>query len=210
MFRPGLCVFHFELLGFTNVANGTRMFGLSEINVELPKSIKLVTRHGNPISNAQGGKVAHGRVVAFREMCIKKRWEFRCDPEGTYNCAGHVWASRRTGISESEDWRRILIDDGYRRLPGPHKVLPEDLVLYRDVDDDTYLHVARVVRLVAGVSETVPPIPIVLSKWGHDLGECLHSVYDHGISEYNLEIEFWTDRVNDDTIPPTARSLILL
>ena len=185
------------------------MFGLSELNVEPPQSIRLVTRRGSAISNTQGGKVAHGRLQAFRDMCQRCRWEFRCDPDGIYNCAGHVWASRRTGISQTADWRRILADDGYRRLLESARLTPDDLVLYRDVDDDTYLHVARVVRLEPGVSSTSPPIPIVLSKWGHDLGECFHQAYDHGMNEYNVEVEFWTDRINDETIPTTTRNLIL-
>ncbi len=185
------------------------MFGLSELSLEPAESIPLVTRRGSLISNNQGGKVAHGKIQAFRDMCQRCRWEFRCDPEGTYNCAGLVWASRRTGISQTADWRRILADDGYRRLVETARLAPDDLVLYRDVDDNTYLHVARVVRLETGVSPNSPRIPIVLSKWGHDLGECFHQAYDHGMTEYNIEIEFWTDRINDDLIPTTTRSLIL-
>ena len=186
------------------------MFGLSDLNPVSPQSIPLVTRQGNAISNTQGGKVAHGRVLAFRDMCQRCRWEFRRDPEGIYNCAGHVWASRRTGISQMADWQRILNDDGYRRLQGNDRLCPDDLVLYRDIDDNTYLHIARVVRLEPGVSPSSPQIPIVLSKWGHDLGECFHQAYDHGMNaEYNIEIEFWTDRTNNDTFSTTTRSLIL-
>lgn len=185
------------------------MFGLSDLNLELPQSITLVTRRGNAISNTQGGKVAHGRILAFRDMCQRCRWEFRCDPEGIYNCAGHVWASRRTGISQTSDWRQILKDDGFRRLGKSSRLMPDDLALYRDVDDNTYLHVARVVRLEPGVSATSSLIPIVLSKWGHDLGECVHQAFDHGMNEYNVDVEFWTDRFNDDTIPTTTRSIIL-
>lgn len=185
------------------------MFGLSDLNLEPPQSIPLVTRRGSTISNTQGGKVAPGRVQAFRDMCQKSRWEFRCDPEGLYNCAGHVWASRRTGISRTDDWRQILKDDGYRRLLQIGSLVPDDLALYRDVDDNTYLHVARIVRLEPGVSPSSPPIPIVLSKWGHDLGECFHQAYDHRMNaEYNVEVEFWTDRFNDETIT-TTRNLIL-
>jgi hypothetical protein len=185
------------------------MFGLAELDLQLPQSIPLVTRCGNPISNNQGGQVSPGRAKAFRDMCQKSNWEFRCGPEGLYNCAGHVWASRRTGISQTADWRRILTDDGYRRV-SETSLRPDDLVLYRDLDADTYLHIARIVRLEIGVSSSSPPIPIVLSKWGHDLGECCHRAYQHGLdAEYNVGIEFWTDRSNDDTNPATTRSLII-
>jgi hypothetical protein len=185
------------------------MFGLSELNIESPQSISLATRLGKPISNSQGGEVAVGRILAFRDMCQRRRWEYRADPEGLYNCAGHVWACRRTGISRNADWLQILKDDGYRRIREIASLHPDDLVLYRDVDDNNYLHVARIVRLEHGVTSSSPPIPIVLSKWGHDLGECYHKAYDYGMIEYNVEVEFWTDRPNDDTLPKTTRSLIL-
>ncbi len=185
------------------------MFGLTDLSTQSSQSIPLVTRTGNSISNSQGGKVAHGRIQAFRDMCQRCNWDFRCDSEGIYNCAGLVWAARRTGISQTQDWLRILKDDGYRRLSTRDRLFADDLVLYRDVDDNTYLHVARIVRLISGVSSSSPPIPIVLSKWGHDLGERFHKAFDYGMTEYTVDVEFWTDRPNDEHIPKTTRSLIL-
>ena len=185
------------------------MFGLSELGVQPPQSIPLATRKRNSIANSQGGKVAYGRIQAFRDLCQSRRWEFRCDSEGIYNCAGLVWATRRTGISESSEWLKVLREDDYRQLVVLENLAPDDLALYRDVDDNTYLHVARIVRLIPGVSSSSAMIPIVLSKWGHDLGECLHQAYDHGLHEYKVDIEFWTDRRNDATLPSTTRSIIV-
>ena len=183
------------------------MFGLSEL-IGMPQDgISLVTSKGNHIGNTQGAKVATGRVSAFRDMCRhRNNWKFRRDSYGLYNCAGLVWASRRTGISQNEEWLKILADDGYRQIS--HPVL-DDLVLYRDSIDHSFLHVGRIVGIEAGVSESSPKIPIVLSKWGHDLGECVHFAHDHGIdNSYNVILEFWTDRPIDDQPYESTRLVI--
>ncbi len=168
------------------------MFGLSDLSVIKQNGILLDTRKGSPIANTQGGKVAAGRISAFREMCRTKNWTLRRNPEGLYNCAGLVWASRRTGISELEDWQKILREDGYRQIMQP-KV--DDFVLYCDAKDKSYLHVGRVVNMLEGITPTSQRIPLVLSKWGHDLGECYHFAESHGFShDFTIKIEFWTER----------------
>ena len=112
------------------------MFGLSELIGSPQNGIPLVTSKGNQIGNMQGAKVAAGRVLAFREMCARQiNWNFRRDSYGLYNCAGLVWASRRTGISQNEEWLKILADDGYRQTLHP---ILDDLVLYRDSDDRSF------------------------------------------------------------------------
>ena len=184
------------------------MFGLAEL-IGLPQNgIPLVTSRGNQIANTQGAKVGAGRVSAFRDKCLRKNWKFRRDSNGLYNCAGLVWASRRTGISQNEEWLKILADDGYRQTSHP---ILDDLVLYRDSDDRSFLHVGRIVGIEPGVSELSPKIPIVLSKWGHDLGECVHFAHDHGIdNNYNVSLEYWTDRTNEDQLYESTRLVILM
>ncbi len=168
------------------------MFGLAELSLSQPQGITLVTSKGNPIANHQGAEVAAGKIQAFEDMCRQNQWIFRRHAGGLYNCAGLIWASRRTGISQTEDWRRILTDDGYRQTSRPQL---DDLVLYRDDDDNTYLHVARIVSFKPGLTEESPKLPVVLSKWGHDLGECFHLARDHGMTgTYNVSEEFWTER----------------
>lgn len=168
------------------------MFGLAELPVSEPQGITLVTSKGSPIANHQGADVAAGKIAAFEDTCRRNPWTFRRHAGGLYNCAGLVWASRRTGISQTEDWRKILTDDGYRRTTGPRI---DDLVLYRDTDDDTYLHVARIVSLQPGLTPESSKLPVVLSKWGHDLGVCFHLARDHGMPPtYNVEMEYWTER----------------
>ena len=183
------------------------MFGLSELIGSPQNEIPLVTSKGNQIGNAQGANVSAGRISAFRDMCARRiNWNFRRDSYGLYNCAGMIWASRRTGISQHEDWLKILTDDGYRQTLYP---VVDDLILYRNSEDRSFLHVGRIVRIEAGVSESSPKIPIVLSKWGHDLGECVHFAHDHGIdNSYNVILEFWTDRPIDDQPYESTRIVI--
>jgi hypothetical protein len=173
------------------------MFGLSDLIGSPQNEIPLVTTKKNRIGNAQGAIVAEGRVTAFRDLCARRpNWRFRRDSFGLYNCAGLVWASRRTGISKNDDWLRILADDGYHQISEPEL---DDLVLYMDNDDRTYLHVARIIGFEKGISESSPKIPIVLSKWGHDLGECVHFDHDHALpNDYNVTIEYWTERPKDE------------
>ena len=184
------------------------MFGLSELIGSPQNEIPLVTSKNNRIGNTQGAKVAAGRVLAFRDMCANRPpWRFRRDSFGLYNCAGLVWASRRTGISLNEDWVRILTDDGYRPISDPSL---DDLVLYRDSDDGTFLHVARIVGFEKGISDKSPKIPIVLSKWGHDLGECVHFAYDLALpNSYNVSIEYWTERPKDEQPIPKPTQITL-
>ncbi len=183
------------------------MFGLSELIGSPQNEIPLVTSKGNQIGNAQGANVSAGRISAFRDMCARRiNWNFRRDSYGLYNCAGMIWASRRTGISQNEDWLKILRDDGYGLTLDP---VLDDLVLYRDSVDRSYLHVGRIVGIAPGVSESSPKIPIVLSKWGHDLGECVHFAHDHGIdNSYNVTLEFWTDRPNDEQLYQSTQLII--
>ncbi|MBN1591187.1 MAG: hypothetical protein JW888_16865 [Pirellulales bacterium] len=129
-----------------------------------------------------------------------KNWTRRKPAVGGYNCAGHVWASRRTAILETEHWKTILRDDGYRRLAGTEEPHVGDLILYvdkaDDKADDDYLHVAQIVELREGVTATSPQVPWVLSKWDSTSGEAIHNAYDvpYGRQEFTIDREYWTDR----------------
>jgi hypothetical protein len=178
------------------------MFGLAELPLSSPQGIPLVTSKGNPIANHQGADVAVGKIQAFEDMCRRNQWCFRRHAGGRYNCAGLVWASRRTGISQTDDWRRILTDDGYRETSRPQI---DDLVLYRDVDDNTYLHVARIISFTPGLTPESEQLPVVLSKWGHDLGECFHLARDHRLpAAYNVKEEYWTERPRNESNSTTT------
>ncbi len=124
-----------------------------------------------------------------------------------YNCAGHVWASRRTVILAGEAdavIHMILADDGYRLLPLEEGAIQGDLVLYWNVTTGgrrTWLHVGVMSELRENqrAADDVPGIvdgriPWVLSKWNHCTGEWLHRYNDVPYKTDGLLIEFWTDR----------------
>ena len=114
---------------------------------------------------------------------------------GVYNCAGHVWASRRTTILEDFAWNMVLADDGYRQLDQGEPPAPGDLVIYRDREHG-FLHVGMIAELRQGITAESPPIPWVLSKWDSTSGEVLHHFADVPFAKqgFALVIECWTDR----------------
>lgn len=121
------------------------------------------------------------------------RWTPRRPPSGEYNCAGHVWASRRTCIYEESEYRKILDDDGYRRVTEP---MPDDLAIYVD-EAAGILHIGRIVELTPGIAEGSPRIPLVVSKWSDWTGEVCHLVTDHNFDNaqgFDVSVEYWTDR----------------
>lgn len=92
-------------------------------------------------------------------------WVQRKPPTGVYNCAGHVWASRRTTILDEDAWFMILEDDGYRRLEANEPPIPGDLVLYRDPQVGL-LHVGMIVSTERGLTDQSPRIPWVIEQMG--------------------------------------------
>ena len=187
-----------QFRGTIDVFEEARLLGSTE------KSIRLQTQKGTDIPNLielEPGEQQRRVYRLFRET-FGKRWKERKPVTGVYNCAGHVWASRRTAILAKEDtedtavWRLILEEDGYRRLPEGEHPCSGDLVLYFDREKGWYLHVGEVLWPQKGIAEGSPPIPLVLSKWNSVSGETIHSAFDVPYSQqgYDLQIEFWTDR----------------
>ena len=120
-------------------------------------------------------------------------WRSRKPITGIYNCAGHVWASRRTSLTNHRQWRRILEEDDFAETDTP---IADDVVLYVDEDNDEIIHVARVVGLREGITPESSEIPWVVSKWGPISGEAIHFAHDvpYGRDGYRFRIEYWTDR----------------
>jgi hypothetical protein len=134
------------------------------------------------------------------------RWEVRKPPTGGYNCAGHVFANRRTAIfgedggpSFEEVIAEVLKRDGYRQFAHGHRDPAHvgDVVLYwmPDVSRRTLMHMGVVgeVRKMIGVGATIGD-PYVLSKWDRGSGECLHHFRHVPYDEGDYTVEFWTDR----------------
>jgi hypothetical protein len=172
----------------------TRLLGATE------RSIVVQTRTGKNVKNLVELEPGPRYLRRYRAILDKfgKHCVERKPPTGVYNCAGHVWASRRTAILESDQWQLILLEDGYRRLSPGREPFPGDLALYRDSDTDDVLHVAEVLRLSPGIGPETPRKPWLLSKLDSTAGEVMH--YESDLVKYytdlgfQVAVDYWTDR----------------
>jgi hypothetical protein len=170
-----------------------QMFELEQLRGSPGKSIALQTKTGRDIANERGLELSEQHRQRFAYMLEKyAKWQERCPPDGGYNCAGHVWASRRTCIYEEHDWQLILNEDGYHETASP---IPGDLVIYVDATNGI-LHIGRIMEMRPGVGDASSQIPWVVSKWGDTTGEVYHWCYDHHFVDagFNVTCQFWTDR----------------
>ena len=71
----------------------------------------------------------------------------RREPTGGYNCAGLVWATRRSALPEPSDWEQALEDDGYRKIETSEHPKVGDIVVYRHEVTQEILHVARLCQM---------------------------------------------------------------
>lgn len=170
------------------------MFEAQKLFGSADKGIALQTRTGRDIRNSLGLELTDHHYRRY-ELLLKKcgqNWQRRRPPSGGCNCAGHIWASRRTCIYEEADWRMILSDDGFRKTSDP---LPDDLVIYVEKESGI-LHIGRVVELKEGVTKESRRIPWVVSKWNDFSGEVFHLENDHPFqtSGFIVKVEYWTDR----------------
>lgn len=159
------------------------------------RSIRLDTRTGKEITNEQS-LPPDQRTVSIFEGIVQQhpQWTTRKVCCGTYNCFGHVWASRRTSILESGQVWKILQEDGYREIDLA-KVTRGDVALYL-MENSTDIWHAGVIELrdiVAGANDSIGTVPWVLSKLNADMGEVFHPLNDvHAPFEFDVQI--WTDR----------------
>jgi hypothetical protein len=124
-------------------------------------------------------------------------WIQRKPATGVYNCAGMVWASRRTTLPNPSDWQKVLHEDNYRPLQASEVPHVGDLVIYRRKNHAEILHVASVFS-IHRLDDHDPNSRVAiraLSKWDNQSGEDSHALDDlvlNGGEEYVRE--FWTDR----------------
>jgi len=108
-----------------------------------------------------------------------------------YNCAGMVFAARRTAI-DAKHIPMILADDEHRRLAEAEEPRIGDIVLYRNEKDEP-THVGIFVEARKIAKEHEPRTERwVLSQWGY-IGEFSHRI-DEIPLEYGKKFEFWTNR----------------
>ena len=164
------------------------------------RSIVVETRKGRRISNEIAPEPGSREREIYRQALkthVGPVWHERKSATGGYNCAGHVWASRRTALYSSAEWRLILEDDGYAMLPGSESAVFGDLALYIRQDNNEIWHVAQFIGLrpllTGGSNE-----PWLLSKLNDRSGEVMHfacflSTYYKTLG-YETRVEYWTDR----------------
>ncbi len=126
------------------------------------RSIRVQTRKGNDIFNSQSFIISDHEKSQFPD--IRKKFtsvNFRSLPSAIYNCHGLVFASRRTGIDDTEEIYKILKDDNYTEILLAD-VLPGDIIIYFSSNGD-----AEHSGVVISKPDPQLHIPQVYSKWGN-------------------------------------------
>jgi hypothetical protein len=177
------------------------MFDRFTIHGTPRRSIQLATRRGSQIENEQS--LDAGMVTEWRDYLndfAHLALEVRRGACGPYNCAGHVWASRRTSIYSSKDYELILAEDGYVKLPAGTLPMLGDLAVYWFRELQKIWHVGQVVKLQTLEADFTLQrprtlIPYVLSKFSDWGGEVIHQAErippTSGCTSYT---EYWSDR----------------
>jgi hypothetical protein len=156
--------------------------------------LALATRRGIPIDNiVAAAPTEQSRQKWARQRAKHPKWKERTPDVGIYNCAGMVWASRRTAIYD--DFHNILRDDAYRIVDPNEDTCVGDIVIFCG-DGNNHVHVGLVIQVTDGLGGgQSPKIPhLLLSKWDDSSGEYMHLVTDHCCASMTTHIEYWTDR----------------
>lgn len=152
-------------------------------------SIPLATKRGNFIDNQRGRRRPPEAFQEAVKIWQKKYPNIRVRSlTSEYNCVGMVFGCRRTCI-DPKYIDRILEEDEYRLLSGPTEVLPGDIVLYKNGNENS--HIGTIISKEPDVKNASFKIT-VLSQWGSD-GEYIH-LLDEVPEDYGNVKEFWTER----------------
>ena len=175
------------------------MFDQQKLIGQNKRMLRLDTRTGQPIENEVAALPTKQSLAREQILATKfgTNWEKRIGLCGIYNCAGLVWASRRTAIYEDAEWDKIYQDDDYRELKGSELPMPGDLAIYSQ-NMVGYIHVGLVLSLGQGVLPTGKPFPKILSKWGDASGEYIHYPGDVPFQGHfsDFQLKYWTDRTS--------------
>jgi hypothetical protein len=175
------------------------MFEEAVILGETEREIHLATHRNNKIKNVvelPPTEADQHKYALFLAKFRRPSWKERKPITGIYNCAGHVWACRRTCIMEPAEWQKILDDDNYRLLEADEVPVPGDVAVYILEDTGDLWHVARVYGLAEGLTPTSSRFPKVISKWGSISGEHLHLAHEdpYRAMGFPCRIAYYTDR----------------
>src|ERR1700761_7362541 len=90
---------------------------LLQFSTQKPKkSITLHTSKGSSIENEQYTGLEDSALIRFNISEIQRKFPdvvFRNSPTDCYNCHGMTFASRRTGIYDTNEIIKILKEDNY-------------------------------------------------------------------------------------------------
>lgn len=130
------------------------MHEIPRLQGSTPKSIVVQTSTGRSLENFIGPAPTAQCERRFQLLLTRFgrsanpmfSWEVRRPSSGGYNCAGMVWAARHTCLPRDDDWRAILLDDGYRRLSRTETPMLGDVAVYVAKATKSIVHVGRICR----------------------------------------------------------------
>ena len=138
------------------------------------QSFPVYTRRVRRIPNERRQEQNPQRLRAAFEMFSKRLSVRLRSATGVYSCVGLVFASRRTWIDiDHVDW--ILTEDEYVRIEDQTKIVPGDLILYRNSRGEP-THIGVLIRRKEDI-EAAGFKMTILSQWGSD-GEYTHDIND--------------------------------
>lgn len=158
--------------------------------------IGLETKLMRKIPNEQFPKRPKLAMEIAEKLILSKNPNYKTRRlNGTYNCIGLIFSSRRTGIDPMY-FDIIASDDGYRMVSNISDVLPGDIAVYSLIKTGKVEHIGLIVSKAINLNTGHTNIT-VLSQIGRD-GEYFHDHDDYpkGIIEIvgDLDCKFWTER----------------
>jgi hypothetical protein len=169
------------------------MFEFIEFIGSVESKIEVQTKKGTPIDNTQSPNPDAKTIMFFNDLVGKHpRWVLRKEACGLYNCAGHIWASRRTSIYDQKYYELIIAEDKYRTLVADEKPKHGDIALYKC--GSSILHVGMVSEIRFIDSSDNLGIPWILSKLNDGYGEILHHYCDVPWKDNDYQVSFLTER----------------
>ena len=167
---------------------------LTLVGTPPPPGIALETTKGWAIPNSKAPpSPATAQADFLRLFATHPAWRLRKLACGQYNCAGLVWATRRTAIYDTAAFWRILQDDGCRQTKDGEPALPGDLALYCEKGQAHHItHIGQVIWTdrADGIDFTQTWF---LSKPNDTFGEFIHPAMDYMDFDC-LDLTYWTDR----------------
>jgi hypothetical protein len=147
------------------------------------QTIRIDTRTGTAIPNVQDPVLPPDKLdvaAAVRDKYVRGSTLLLNGPSGFYNCAGLVFASRRSQIIEMSLIWSILEQDAYRKVENEREVAIGDVAVYSQ--DTRCEHVG----LVVASPELPLGVPRILSKFGWAI-EAVHFAHEGPYADFSRQ-----------------------